>query len=101
MSAPGPANSADVKHGQPGSLDWDEPERVARSVQAMKLEHAVVTSVNRDERRDGGAPIFAALIRRVRHLRPQCSVEVLIPDFKRQPGSAQDLIDARPDILRP
>lgn len=72
----------DVKHGQPGVLDWNEPERIARSIQLMNLEHAVVTSVNRDERRDGGAPIFAMLIRRVRELHPGCSIEVLIPDFK-------------------
>ena len=65
----------------------------------MKLEHAVVTSVNRDERRDGGAPIFAALIRRVRQLRPECSVEVLIPDFKGSLEALKIVMDARPDIL--
>ena len=89
----------DVKHGRPGPLDWDEPERVAQSVKAMKLEHAVVTSVNRDERRDGGAPIFAMLIRRIRQLRPECSVEVLIPDFKGSLEALKIVMDARPDIL--
>ena len=89
----------DVKHGRPGALDWDEPERVAQSVKAMKLEHAVVTSVNRDERRDGGAPIFAMLIRRIRQLRPECSVEVLIPDFKGSLEALKIVMDARPDIL--
>jgi lipoic acid synthetase len=89
----------DVKHGKPGSLDWDEPERVAQSIKAMKLSHAVVTSVNRDERRDGGAPIFATLIRRVRELRPECSVEVLIPDFKGSLEALKIVLDARPDIL--
>ena len=54
----------DVKHGQPETIDWEEPERVAQAVKAMRLKHAVITSVNRDERRDGGAPIFAAVIRR-------------------------------------
>jgi lipoic acid synthetase len=89
----------DVKHGKPGPLDWEEPERVAQSVLAMKLEHAVVTSVNRDERRDGGAPIFAMLIRRIRQLRPVCSVEVLIPDFKGSLEALKIIMDARPDIL--
>ena len=89
----------DVKHGQPGSLDWEEPERIAHSVKAMKLEHAVVTSVNRDERRDGGAPIFAMLIRRIRQLQPGCSVEVLIPDFKGSLEALKIVMDAGPDIL--
>ncbi len=89
----------DVKHGQPGPLDWEEAERVAHSIQAMKLTHAVVTSVNRDERHDGGAPIFAMLIRRVRELHPECSVEVLIPDFKGSLEALKIVMDARPDIL--
>ena len=89
----------DVKHGKPSPLDWDEPERIAQSVQAMNLEHAVVTSVNRDERRDGGAPIFAMVIRRIRELRPECSVEVLIPDFKGSLEALKIVMDARPDIL--
>ncbi len=89
----------DVKHGQPGPLDWGEPERTARSVQTLGLEHAVVTSVNRDERRDGGAPIFAMVIRRIRELQPGCSVEVLIPDFKGSLEALKIVMDARPDIL--
>jgi lipoic acid synthetase len=89
----------DVKHGQPGPLDWEEPERIARSIQHMNLEHAVITSVNRDERRDGGAPIFAMLIRRIRELSPGCSVEVLIPDFKGSLEALKIVMDARPDIL--
>jgi len=89
----------DVKHGQPGPLDWKEPERIAQSVKAMDLEHAVVTSVNRDERRDGGAPIFAMLIRRIRQLQPGCSIEVLIPDFKGSLEALKIVMDAEPDIL--
>jgi lipoic acid synthetase len=89
----------DVKFGCPGPLDWDEPERVARSVQIMGLEHAVITSVNRDERQDGGAPIFAMLIRRIRQLQPGCTVEVLIPDFKGSLEALQIVMDAGPDIL--
>jgi lipoic acid synthetase len=89
----------DVKHGKPGPLDWEEPERIAQSIKAMNLEHAVITSVNRDERRDGGAPIFAMLIRRIRQLQPGCSVEVLIPDFKGSLEALQIVMDAGPDIL--
>jgi lipoyl synthase len=72
----------DIKHGKPNAMDWLEPERVAQAVKSMDLKHTVITSVNRDERRDGGAPIFAMVIRRIRELHPGCSIEVLIPDFK-------------------
>jgi len=89
----------DIKHGKPGLLDWDEPERTARSIQKMNLKHAVVTSVNRDERRDGGAPIFAMLIRRAHELQPGCSIEVLIPDFKGSVEALKIVMDAKPDVL--
>ncbi len=89
----------DVKHGMPTVLDWEEPERVAQAVKAMELKHAVITSVNRDERRDGGAPIFASVIRRIRELQPGCSVEVLIPDFKGSLEALKIVMDARPEIL--
>ena len=89
----------DVKHGRPAPLDWDEPERVAEAVKVMELKHAVITSVNRDEREDGGAPIFAAVIRRIHELVPGCSVEVLIPDFKASIPALKMVMDARPEIL--
>jgi lipoic acid synthetase len=89
----------DVKHGMPAALDWEEPERVAQAVHAMQLQHAVITSVNRDERKDGGAPIFAMVIRRIRELQPGCSVEVLIPDFKGSLEALKIVMDARPEIL--
>jgi lipoic acid synthetase len=89
----------DIKTGRPLPLDWLEPERVARAVQAMKLRHAVITSVNRDERPDGGAPIFAMVIRRIRELQPGCSIEVLIPDFKGSIEALKIVMDARPEIL--
>ena len=88
-----------VKTGRPTELDRDEPNRVARAVADLKLRHVVITSVNRDELEDGGAVIFSETIRAIRENLPNCSVEVLIPDFK---GSqkAQDIVfDARPDIL--
>ena len=89
----------DVKTGRPAPLDWLEPERVARAVQAMNLHHAVITSVNRDEREDGGAPVFAMVIRRIRELHPGCSIEVLIPDFKGSEAALRIVMGARPEIL--
>jgi lipoyl synthase len=89
----------DIKTGRPAPLDWDEPERVARAVQSMNLKHVVITSVNRDERPDGGAPIFAMVIQRIRELQPGCSIEVLIPDFKGSIDALRIVMDARPEIL--
>lgn len=89
----------DVMHGKPLTLDWTEPERVAQAVKSMSLKHAVITSVNRDERRDGGAPIFAMVIRRIRALLPGCSIEVLIPDFKGSVEALHIVMQARPEIL--
>jgi lipoic acid synthetase len=89
----------DIKRGQPSPLDWLEPERVAQAVKAMQLKHAVITSVNRDDRRDGGAPIFAMVIQRIRQLYPGCSVEVLIPDFKGSLEALRIVMAARPEIL--
>ena len=89
----------DIKTGRPLPIDWTEPERVAQAVKAMGLHHVVITSVNRDERSDGGAPIFALCIERIRHLQPGCSIEVLIPDFKGSRKALGIVMEARPDIL--
>jgi lipoic acid synthetase len=89
----------DIATGRPSPIDWLEPERVARAVQRMNLRHAVITSVNRDERPDGGAPIFAMVINRIRELQPGCSIEVLIPDFKSSHKALKIVMDARPEIL--
>ena len=89
----------DVKTGRPLPIDWQEPERVAQAVKAMDLKHVVITSVNRDEREDGGAPIFAMCINRIRELQPGCSIEVLIPDFKGSEAALKTVMDARPEIL--
>ena len=89
-----------VKTGRPDpGLDLDEPRRVADAVRLMGIRHAVVTSVNRDERRDGGAPIFAETIRLIREVRSDATVEVLIPDFRGIWEALQLVLDARPDIL--
>jgi lipoic acid synthetase len=89
----------DIKTGRPNPLDWAEPNRIAQSVRAMNLRHVVITSVNRDDRPDGGAPIFAMVIRRIRQLQPGCSIEVLIPDFKGSETALKIVMDAQPEIL--
>jgi lipoic acid synthetase len=89
----------DVETGRPAPIDWEEPERVAQAVRAMDLKHVVITSVNRDERKDGGAPIFAGCIERIREVQPGCTIEVLIPDFKGSIDALRIVMDARPDIL--
>lgn len=89
-----------VKTARPEyGLDWDEPRRVAEAAAKMGLKHAVVTSVNRDEREDGGAPIFAETIRQLRSLVPGIRVEVLIPDFKGSEAALDIVLDATPDVL--
>ncbi len=89
----------DIKRGKPNPMDWLEPERVAQAVKSMDLKHAVITSVNRDERKDGGAPIFAKVIERIREIHAGCSIEVLIPDFKGSIEALKIVMDARPEIL--
>jgi lipoyl synthase len=89
----------DIKRGRPAVLDFLEPERVAQAVKAMNLKHAVITSVNRDDRKDGGAPVFAMLIQRIRAIHPGCSIEVLIPDFKGSAEALRLVVAARPEIL--
>jgi lipoic acid synthetase len=89
-----------VKTGRPDyGLDWDEPRRVAETIRSMGIRHAVITSVNRDERSDGGSPIFAETIRQIRAVMPECSIEVLIPDFKGNEEALNTVLDARPNIL--
>lgn len=89
----------DIKTGRPAPLDWDEPRRVAEAVRAMNLRHVVITSVNRDELDDGGAPIFALVIERIRQLQPGCSIELLIPDFKGDIEALRIVVKARPEIV--
>jgi lipoic acid synthetase len=88
-----------VAHGRPAALDADEPRRVADAVKAMRLQYAVVTSVDRDDQPDGGAGIFAETIREIRVRMPDTRVEVLIPDFKGEAKPLYTVLDARPDVL--
>jgi lipoic acid synthetase len=88
-----------VATGRPMALDWEEPRRVAEAVKQMDLRHCVVTSVNRDELRDGGAALFAATIRWIRRLNPECAVEVLTPDFKGDEDALRIVMEARPNVF--
>jgi len=89
----------DVKTGKPGYLDLEEPIRVAESVKSMGLTHAVVTSVNRDDLEDGGSKFFADTIYAIKNLNQDCSVEVLIPDFKGDRKAINNIIEANPEVL--
>ena len=89
----------DVNTGKPGNLDWGEPHRVAESVKSMDLQHAVVTSVNRDDLNDGGASFFATTIEEIRKVNPNCDIEVLIPDFKGSKEAIENIVFAYPDVL--
>lgn len=87
-----------VAHGRPPKYDIDEPARVARAIAEMNLQHAVITSVDRDDLPDFGAYIFAETIRQIHDLVPGCSVEVLVPDFQGNEDSIRSVLDARPEI---
>jgi len=88
-----------VQKGAPLEVDFDEPRRVAEAVAAMGLRFAVITSVNRDDRKDGGALLFAMVIRAIRERVPGCKVEVLVPDFQGSHEAMATVMDAEPDVL--
>ena len=88
-----------VKSGLPTELDFDEPRRVVESIKELNLRHAVITSVNRDELADGGAVIFKEMIRIARIEVPDCTIEILIPDFKGEEHAFEIIMQAPPDIL--
>jgi lipoyl synthase len=88
-----------VTSGKPGAIDQLEPLRLAQSVETLGLDYAVITAVNRDDVPDGGASIFAACIRAIRHRRPTCEVEVLIPDFEGDRDALATVVEAGPAVL--
>jgi lipoic acid synthetase len=88
-----------VAHGRPAGLDLAEPSRVAEAVSRMKLQYAVITSVDRDDLPDGGAAVFADTIRQIRVQVPGCRIEVLIPDFQGKAAALHTVLDAGPDVL--
>jgi lipoic acid synthetase len=88
-----------VQKGAPLEVDMDEPRRVAEAVSLMGLRHAVITSVNRDDRKDGGAELFAMTIRAIHERVPGCQVEVLVPDFQGNYDAMKTVMDAGPEVL--
>ncbi len=88
-----------VATGKPDPVDWDEPQRVAEAIYLMKVKHAVITSVDRDELQDGGSIIWQNTIRAVKALNPDTTLETLIPDFKAEKENIQRIIDAAPEVV--
>lgn len=88
-----------VATGRPDAVDWDEPQRVAEAIHLMKVKHAVITSVDRDELKDGGSIIWENTIKAVYALNPDTTLETLIPDFKAEKHNIQRIIDAAPHVV--
>ncbi len=88
-----------VQKGAPLAVDYDEPSRVAEACAALGLRYAVITSVNRDDRKDGGAELFALTIEAIRKRIPGCKVEVLVPDFQGSHPAMETVMNAHPDVL--
>lgn len=88
-----------VLKGAPLPVDYDEPRRVADAVAELGLRHAIITSVNRDDRKDGGAELFALTIEAIRRRAPDCRIEVLIPDFRGSRAALECVLEAAPDVL--
>ncbi|MCU0404290.1 MAG: lipoyl synthase [Chitinophagaceae bacterium] len=88
-----------VATGRPDPVDWNEPQRVAEAIHLMKVKHAVITSVDRDELQDGGSVIWYNTIKAVKTLNPQTTLETLIPDFKGETENILRVADARPEII--
>ncbi len=88
-----------VKTGKPESVEWDEPEKVARSIFLMKIKHAVITSVDRDDLKDGGSIIWAETVQAIRRANPGTTLETLIPDFRGEKRNIDRLIEVAPEII--
>ncbi|OQY95349.1 MAG: lipoyl synthase [Sphingobacteriales bacterium UTBCD1] len=88
-----------VSTGRPGPVDWEEPQRVADAIRLMKVKHAVITSVDRDELPDGGSILWQKTIMAVKALEPKPTLETLIPDFKAKKEDIQRIIDVAPEVV--
>jgi len=88
-----------VATGRPEPIDWDEPQRVAEAISLMRVKHAVITSVDRDEQPDGGSTIWYNTIKAVKSLNPETTLETLIPDFRGIDDQIQRLVDAAPEVV--
>ena len=88
-----------VATGRPEAVDWEEPDRVARSVKLMKVKHAVLTSVDRDDLADGGSIIWAETVKAVRRLSPTTTMETLIPDFRGMMHNVERIVEVHPEVV--
>ena len=88
-----------VKTGRPESVDWEEPEKVARSIKLMKIKHAVITSVDRDDLKDGGSIIWAETINAIRRANPETTLETLIPDFQGIKTNIDRILAVAPEVI--
>lgn len=88
-----------VKTGRPETVEWDEPEKVARSIKLMSIKHAVITSVDRDDLKDGGSIIWAETIKAIRRANPKTTLETLIPDFQGNKKNVDRLIEVAPEVI--
>ena len=88
-----------VKTGKPESVEWDEPEKVARSIHLMKIKHAVITSVDRDDLRDGGSIIWAETVEAIRRSNPDTTLETLIPDFRGIRRNIDRIVEVAPEVI--
>ena len=88
-----------VKTGRPETLDWDEPEKVARSIKLMKIKHAVITSVDRDDLKDMGSIMWAETVKAIRRMNPDTTLETLIPDFQGVERNIDRIIEVNPEIV--
>ena len=88
-----------VKTGKPESVEWDEPEKVARSIHLMKIKHAVITSVDRDDLRDGGSIIWAETVEAIRRSNPDTTLETLIPDFRGIRRNIDRIVEVGPEVI--
>lgn len=88
-----------VKTGKPERVEWDEPEKVARSIHLMKIKHAVITSVDRDDLRDGGSIIWAETVEAIRRSNPATTLETLIPDFRGIRRNIDRIVEVGPEVI--
>ncbi|MFT5102533.1 MAG: lipoic acid synthetase [Candidatus Latescibacterota bacterium] len=88
-----------VKTGRPETVDWDEPEKVARSIKLMEIKHAVVTSVDRDDLKDMGSIIWAETVKAIRRMNPETTLETLIPDFQGVTRNIDRIIEVKPEVV--
>jgi lipoic acid synthetase len=88
-----------VKTGRPETVDWDEPEKVARSIKIMNIKHAVITSVDRDDLKDGGSIIWIETVKAIRRMNPNTTLETLIPDFQGIERNLDRIVEANPEVV--